>query len=310
MRCTLFTLRAVRVSPLSPTCSRSHKFFAGKPKGVRGSRAALGRYITARRESHAIKSDSRLFLASAATFDPSIADIFGASEAGCTLCMPNRQGIMERLHSLLVESRASHICATPALWEAISGALPKAEAWWSALPHLQCVALGGEAMPLSIWRSCTQQRGGGSEADQLCPVLLNTYGVTEATVYQTTHRCEPDDGAEIVNKVPIGHPLPGADAWILSLPEESKISVHGSSTSCDERCLCAPGQVGELALCSQWLSIGYLHRHQDETPSHNTPFNQDSRQLKGIEAFFSTGSHRMYPLAGSLFTDGSTDNLN
>ena len=50
-------------------------------------------------------------------------------------------------------SKATHVCATPALWDLV-GVLPE------AVPHLKVLALGGEPMPsriVQVWASKVSQ---------------------------------------------------------------------------------------------------------------------------------------------------------
>ena len=140
--------------PMEPTAVRPDAMYViytsgttGRPKGVLGSGESLLRYIEARRISHRIDCESRIFMASGGTFDPSVADIFGALEARCCLCAPQREGLLESLPHLLAASHATHVCGTPALWEALAGR------WgygFGTLPSLRCVALGGEPLPRQI----------------------------------------------------------------------------------------------------------------------------------------------------------------
>ena len=66
------------------------------------------------------------------------------------------------------ESKATHVLTTPTLFSTLNGRFTADD-----LPNLQCVALGGEVMP----RRIVDEWGGRIR-------LINTYGVTECTVYQ------------------------------------------------------------------------------------------------------------------------------
>ena len=86
---------------------------------------------------------SRVLLASAATWDPSLGDVFPTLVAGATLCIAPRAMIVSQLGRALLESRATHVFSTPALWSLI-------ELGPSELPDLKCVALGGEPIPTAV----------------------------------------------------------------------------------------------------------------------------------------------------------------
>jgi amino acid adenylation domain-containing protein len=75
----------------------------------------------------------------------------------------------------------------------------------SPLPRLRLV-LGGEP----LHRALVQR------VRALAPqcVVYNHYGPTEATVGACTYRCDPEDGS-CDGAVPIGRPLPGAEAYVL-----------------------------------------------------------------------------------------------
>ena len=89
--------------------------------------------------------------------------------AGAVLCMAPREETVARLAVGLQQSEATHVCSTPAVWQTLDNMGP------SDFPHLRTVALGGERIPHSLMR-----RWAASEHVR----FVNTYGVTECTVYQ------------------------------------------------------------------------------------------------------------------------------
>lgn len=120
--------------------------------------------------------------------------------------------IIQDIGGSLRKTRATHVFATPALW-ALLDASP------SDLPDLAVVALGGERIPVKMMETWSQTKR-----------LINTYGVTEATICQTA--------VDVVNSqhAPgmVGKPLPGVLATV------------------------GPG--GELLLAGPQLARGYLNR--------------------------------------------------
>jgi hypothetical protein len=72
------------------------------------------------------------------------------------------------LRAMPQESKATHVLTTPTLFSTLNGRFTADD-----LPSLECVALGGEVMP----RRIVDEWGGRVR-------LINTYGVTECTVYQ------------------------------------------------------------------------------------------------------------------------------
>jgi len=67
--------------------------------------------------THDINPTSRVLLAAAASWDPSLGDLFSTLAAGATLCVAPRSALLYHLAATLRTCRASHVCATPALWQ-------------------------------------------------------------------------------------------------------------------------------------------------------------------------------------------------
>lgn len=203
----------------------------------------------------------RVLLASAATFDPSIGDVFGAWCSGAVLVAAPRPAIEGALTAVVAAARPTSVVATPALWSTVDRrtvAAARADAWSSAerlKQRARCgdgcdqqasnspalkrddgvrwlrIALGGEAMPPAL---------AAAWAGEPSTELIDVYGTTEATVYQLARRVTCRETAESVSLGdPIGpsiavrvEPLPAGDAVDVASPEESEqwglLSVHGS----------------------------------------------------------------------------------
>ena len=192
----------------------------GEPKGVVCEHGALAHYADAKLRVHAIDRESRVLLVSAATWDPSVGDAFSTLACGGALVTAPRARLVQELHDVLSEGGVTHVCSTPALW----GLLP-AVAGWSSLPALRVVALGGEQLPAALVRQWLPP----DSQQQLR--LLNTYGVTEATVYQTVGECRAEQPRSWV-----GRPLPGVTLAVAA----------------------APGETGEVWLGGTLVARGYL----------------------------------------------------
>ncbi|GGK31818.1 hypothetical protein GCM10011583_74510 [Streptomyces camponoticapitis] len=124
----------------------------------------------------------------------------------------------------LTDRRADVIQATPSMWSLLVGCL---RGDWSHAVLL----CGGEALAPGLAARLTS-----TGAD-----VWNCYGPTEATIWCTTHRVGPGtDGV-----VPIGTPLPGTTAHVLTGPELEPVPV---------------GELGELCVGGRQLAVGYLGR--------------------------------------------------
>ena len=195
----------------------------GKPKGVLMEHRGLVHYIVHKTALHRVAPESRVLMASASTFDPSLGDIFATLACGATLCLDSRAAITQQLGGCLLQTAATHVLTTPALWSLVEHAPDE-------LPQLRVVALGGEALPPPVLRTWGQAPG---------VELVNTYGVTEVCVYQTHHVLRAGGNSRC-----IGAPYPSVDAAVL------------------DTCLrpLPPGCVGELCLGGPQVGRGYLKR--------------------------------------------------
>ncbi|KAJ3110140.1 hypothetical protein HK100_003138 [Physocladia obscura] len=161
----------------------SHIYFTsgstGRPKGCIVGLGALSSYcLVAKPAAHrwcpsdpSIGVDdtnlSVVFVASSHTFDPSLADHFSTlADPRATVARAPRSLIVSALATCLILSDATHVCTNPSLFDSLD-ALP---------PRLQVVALGGEVMGKRVVDLCINSNRKIR--------LLNTYGVTECTVYQ------------------------------------------------------------------------------------------------------------------------------
>ena len=153
----------------------------GAPKGVACERRALLAYARGKIARHRVGTRSRVLLCSAHTWDPCLGDIISTLLAGGTLCAAPRGHLVHDLAATVDALQATHLCATPSLL-ALLAASP------AQLPSLERVALGGEPLTRELARPW-------AAACNLC----NTYGVTEAAVYQTLYEmpaaCSPQPGA-------------------------------------------------------------------------------------------------------------------
>ena len=161
---------------LSAATDTSHRRFCtfhtsgttGAPKPVHSSHAEFAAFSFAAAAPYRLTADSRIFVATSHIFDPSAGMIFAAWAAGATVCLAPFQRTLQDLRTFVELTRATHACSTPSVW---------------ALYDLEDVAasnvpttvfLGGEPMPASLIKTWLG----------LGVTLINTYGTTEATVYQ------------------------------------------------------------------------------------------------------------------------------
>ncbi|CAK9004189.1 Tyrocidine synthase 2 (Tyrocidine synthase II) [Includes: ATP-dependent proline adenylase (ProA) (Proline activase) [Durusdinium trenchii] len=193
----------------------------GQPKGVLISHRAFSNWCKVKNPPQGISRESVVLIASASTFDPSIGDIFATWAVGGTVAVAPRMLFFANLGWTIERLTVSHVTCTPSLWQS----LETTEMDCSSLT----LCLGGERSPqplLDLW------------APKL--TLLNTYGTTECTVWQTLRRMELGDKATLV-----GSPYAGNEIEILEKDGTTEVP---------------DGEVGEIVQGGMQVGIGYYNR--------------------------------------------------
>ena len=179
---------------------------------------------------HNIDATSVVFLASPRTFDPSFGDIFATWFAGGVVACAPKIATFSSLDRCLAMTHATHVLTTPALLDTMPSGTER------LLPHLRCVALGGEATPTHLARIWMPH-----------VVLLNTYGVTECCVYQTVCQISKET---IGNTKRLGAPLQGN---VLLFARDSGDDPNLSANE-------GSGELAELWITGPQVGVGYLNR--------------------------------------------------
>ena len=214
----------------------------GAPKGVACRHRNLLSYCLGNAHVHGIGPGSRVLLAAAMSFDPSIGEAYTALLAGGTLVLAPRAAITSALHAVLSIAKVTHVCTTPLLWSQLqedrSAVTTTGEQGYTSL---EVVTLGGERIPRHLVKTW-------AEAVR----LVNVYGTTEGTVYQTSHTYSTCND----NPACIGRPLPGtAVAVIRQDRPDADESTAGDSMG--TYALAACDEVGELWTGGVQTAAGY-----------------------------------------------------
>ena len=213
---------------------------------------------------------TRLLLASSFTFDPYIGDVVATlccSKGHATLCMAPRGQILVHLSECLTSLRITHVCCTPAHWATLGEHANATEDY----PILRCVSLGGEKMSSSMVRQwTTDQRDTFS--------FLNTYGVTEGTIYQSINKMKTfakkdtdrkkkdkeNNRKEMIGSSPsdLGISLPGVLLFLVNCNEEHALLEEHKDTLCQKTYepVCTLDTVGEICVSGVQVARGYLNR--------------------------------------------------
>ena len=199
----------------------------GPPKPVAVRFASLFLFASLRAQRSELSSASRVFLSSAFTFDPSLGDLAAAVLTACTLILPMRCSIVNgELGALVRATGATHLTTTPSTL----GLVPDV----SALAGLRELLVGGERLGAEL---VARLLAAG------VPVH-NTYGVTEACVYQTTRRI-----ARVGDEGLLG------DAYT---PGIRVLLVNHATAAAAESQLTTADESGELCMTGPLLAEGYL----------------------------------------------------
>jgi amino acid adenylation domain-containing protein len=205
----------------------------GTPKGVAITHRALSNHCFAVIEEYELRSPDRVLQFASLSFDVAVEEIFPTLLAGAAVVLP-RERILDSNELLgLIEDKAVSVLNLPAqFWREWLRALEAARA---RLP--ECVRLtvvGSEkvlAEGVAIWRNLSDS------------VLLNAYGVTEATITSALYRANLDQ-CSATECLPVGRPIANTQVYLL-----------------DQNLRPVPvGFAGELYLGGEGLARGYHSR--------------------------------------------------
>jgi amino acid adenylation domain-containing protein len=206
----------------------------GTPKGVVITHGALSNHCFAVDHEYALRASDRVLQFASLSFDVATEEIFPALLAGAAVVLP-RERVLDatQLQKLIEHERVSVLNLPAQFW----------------LEWLRGLDLAGGRVP-----ECVRLMVAGSEKvawegvalwERLAPpnsVLLNAYGVSEATITSTVYR--PNSGSGQVRRtasLPIGRPLANTQVYLLD--------GNLSSTPV--------GFIGELYLSGERLARGY-----------------------------------------------------
>jgi len=172
----------------------------GRPKGVRVTHSGLVSSTLARTAYYHETLRSFLLLSSF-TFDSSLAGIFWTLSVGGTLVLPpdSSQWELDSLSSLVERYQVSHLLCVPSLYQMLIESSPS-----ERLASLKVAIVAGESCPAALVKEHYLRLPQAT--------LYNEYGPTEATVWCSAYRCEPQAEATLV---PIGRPIANTQLYVL-----------------------------------------------------------------------------------------------
>jgi acyl-CoA synthetase (AMP-forming)/AMP-acid ligase II len=193
----------------------------GRPKAVHSTAEEWAAFVTAAPEPYGLSAASRVFVATSSLFDPSAGLTFAALLIGATVCVAPWSTTLLQLRACIEVTAATHCSSTPSVFALFDlGATEDCPRESS----LSTVILGGEPMPVALAKRWLK-RG---------VTLINTYGITEATVYQFAHTIPPrvatfSDDMILEQTLTIGAPFDGITFELVN----ARTAIDASQ-SCDE----------------------------------------------------------------------------
>jgi amino acid adenylation domain-containing protein len=206
----------------------------GTPKGIAGRLCGIGHFMQAEGELLGARPGMRYAQLTGPAFDGFLRDVFIALVTGGTVCVPGQPGLAADPRALARWLAAAGVNVMHCVPSVLRGLLAQ-PLEGDAFPALTHVGVAGEPLlPADVARF--RAVFGGRVA------LLNFYGPTETTLTKLVHVVTEEDARR--RTVPIGRPLPGAQAVVLDgdgLP-------------------CPPDTLGEIYLRTPYRAHGYWGR--------------------------------------------------
>lgn len=174
----------------------------GRPKGVVVPHRAVTRLVIGSDYYGPVAGDRLLQLSNYA-FDGATFDYYAALAHGLTLCLPERETVLDstRLAAFIRRHRVNVTFITTALLNQL------VDADVALLGQFRRIYFGGQEASLPHVRRALQAAGEGT--------LVHVYGPTEVTTFSTWHVVTPADLGEHTRRVPIGRPIAHTRAHIV-----------------------------------------------------------------------------------------------
>src|SRR5712671_311293 len=203
----------------------------GRPKGVRVIHSGLVNSTLAR-TAYSRDTLRSFLLLSSFTVDSSLAGIFWTLSVGGTLVLPpdSSQWELDSLSLLIKKHQVSHLLCVPSLYQTLIENSPI-----ERLASLKIAIVAGESCPVALVEEHYRRLPHAA--------LYNEYGPTEATVWCSVYRCEPQPDAI---RVPIGRPIANTQMYVLD----------------SRRQMVPVGVSGELYVGGAGVAGGYWNRSE------------------------------------------------
>ncbi|WP_157937739.1 non-ribosomal peptide synthetase, partial [Oceaniglobus roseus] len=237
----------------------------GTPKGVEVPHRAVVNFLASMAVAPGLWPTDKLLAVTTVSFDIALLELFLPLTVGAEVEIASREDVRGgfRLVERLSRGDITAMQATPTLWAMLL------EAGFQPRTDLRMLA-GGEPLPGDLAQRLTE--GGAT--------LWNMYGPTETTIWSALARVSPD------RPITIGAPVANTALHVLD-------AAGG---------ICAPGQVGELAIGGDGLANGYFDR-----PDLTGAAFRDCTVAGQAQRLYMTGDLAVRAADGSLAVLGRRD---
>ncbi len=253
----------------------------GKPKGVMIKHHSVMNKIDWMQYKYKTDATDTLVLKTPVTFDVSVWELFWWFFNGAKLLLlpPKGEKEPETIIAEVKEKKASIIIFVPSMFTSFVKYLEIMEQA-NELSSIKLIIQIGEALNPQIVIDFNNLR-----TKEFNPLMLNTYGPTEATVAVSAYDC-PEYGD--ISKIFIGKPIFNTQLYVVN----SALKIQ------------PVGVPGELMITGENLSLGYLNR-----PELNADRFTDITDIYGnIQRAYKTGDLSLLDKCGQLDFIGRTDN--
>ena len=179
-------------NPLHPAYVIYTSGSTGRPKGVVVNCGGLRNFVVEMRERLSLSEKDRLVAVTTIGFDIAGLEIYVPLVSGAGLVIALRETVQDpvALVSLMDESDATVVQATPTLWQTVAKEMRK-----EGPRRLKKVLVGGEALPRELL----------IELREVAEEVTNLYGPTETTIWSTAWVAEDKGSGEPLIGKPIGN---------------------------------------------------------------------------------------------------------
>ena len=174
----------------------------GVPKGLIMEHRSICTAITALSKRQGITPGNRMLQFSAYVFDVSIGEMFWTILNGSTVCTPSDYSRVNSLQDYIIENKINWLSLTPTFARTLQP---------EAMPDVNTVCLGGEAMPkdiVTVWFPYVR--------------LLNLWGPAETCIWSSIYEYTSiDDSAATIGRAVGGH------IWLVDPDDHTKLAPYG-----------------------------------------------------------------------------------